>query len=142
MRQQIMFLVRASIGTLVVAYVCVACGSHDEMRGEVIRSVDGASAKAVITGEDVGGATGTRIYRVYVQDSRNRAEILRAVKIQDLQVAWNPDGNLLIRIPCGQIVEFRNFYYRVNSDGESAVQIGVLLDSGGPCASRRPPAFP
>lgn len=122
---------------LICLVVFAACSDRLEPRGNVIASAEGPFATALVTEDGSGGATSPWVYRVYLQDSKRAVEMMRAIKVENLDVEWMGRSQLLIRMSCGQILSFHNFHDRLDVNGDFIERIGVLLESHGPCSSHR-----
>ena len=110
----------------------------DVVEGEIVqRMAHSDGALVAIVAKANYGATVPYVYRVYLQssDSSISAEILRADRLIDIYVEWEDNNTLVIRMRCGRIFKFKNFFYVTGTDGQLLAQIPVILDTEGLCDS-------
>lgn len=124
-----------AFGVIVSAYLIgvAGCVKSSEPRGEVIRSASGQVATALVTKDGSGGATTSFVYRVYLKEEMRTVEVLRAIRVERLDVEWKSGIWLTITMPCGDILAFQNFHDVTDIDGKMIARVRIVLDSGGPC---------
>lgn len=112
-----------------------ACGSAASIEGEVLKVQASPDGKVIATLSKAGyGATVSYVYRVYLHgvDSDTIAEIVRADKVSGIDVEWSNATTLAIRMECGRIHRFTNFFYTRNVK-DNFDQIAITLSVPGLC---------
>lgn len=116
-----------------------SCTDADVIHGTIADRKEGKFATAVVTEDGQGGATVPWIERVYLERTGAAVEILKAIHVRDLSVAWSDERRLSIHMTCGEILHFVNYFDAYNADKTSFERIEIYLDAAGLCPESWPP---
>lgn len=122
----------------VAALALLACGKQASLEGDVVSTVSDPENVVTVSVTRAGhGATVPWVYRVYVQPTTadRGHELLRADKVQALDVAWLRPDTLRVSMKCGRIFQFQNFFDVMADDGTLKKRITVQLENGGLCSA-------
>jgi hypothetical protein len=74
------------------------------------------------------------VYRVYLNDADSGPvrELVRADKVDGMHIEWSNAKTLEVRMKCGKIFQFTNFFYVRDANGNPE-QISIMLSTTGPC---------
>jgi hypothetical protein len=126
---------RLSVAAL-LALGLVGCEKQSLIDGEIIgKAVDPNSTVTALIARAGHGATVSWVYRVYMQPTQGGpvGELLRADKADGLSVSWEGRDALAIKMKCGRVFAFQNFFDVLNEDGKLRKRVMVRLDSNGLC---------
>lgn len=115
------------------------CTDNDAVKGTTTERQEGKFATAIITEDGRGGATVPWVKRVYLERAGAVVEVLKAIHVQGLSIVWNGERRLTIRMACGEILNFVNFYDAYSADRTSFQRIEIHLDVAGLCPESLPP---
>lgn len=113
-----------------------ACNNQGIVEGDVFEKIPRPESMATVLITKAGyGVTVPWVYRIYIQPSgSNRVfEVLRADKVQDLNAVWEPDDVLAIKMKCGRIFSFQNFFDVLSAEGKLVKRLIIKLETSGPC---------
>ena len=125
----------------VVALACFAlagCGLPSKsVSGTVVQRIQSPNGAidALVTRSDVGGATVSTAYRVYLEtksDGLNH-QVLKADKAGPISVTWQDNNHLSINVACAQIFSYTNFFDVLKS-GNLVYQVSIRLQNQGLCS--------
>lgn len=124
---------------LVLALLAAAgCHGAEKIVGDPVQTVESPDgvASAVVTKAN-GGATVSFVFRVYLRKVGASAavEVLRADKTEGLSVTWADDRSVVVKMPCGRIFAYQNFFDVLSDDGRLLKRGAVQLETAGLCAS-------
>lgn len=125
----------------VAAILLSSCDAFGvDMQGKVVKKVVGPNggATALVTRKG-GPATVAYSYRVYLEgpDSRSLSNVFLAYKINRLSLVWKGQGTLVIRLQCGQVFKYKNFYDVIDyTTGNLIRRITVKLVPTRPCSKK------
>ena len=96
-------------------------------------SPDGAVVATIE--RDNGGATTSYFYRVLLRQKNGDAtEILSAYDTEPVALTWQSNDLLTLAMPCGKVVNFRNFFAVIDAAKQTGRDIEIKLDNSGLCA--------
>lgn len=113
----------------------IACESSTNIKGRVIEvqaSPDGRATATLSKSEH--GATVSDVYRVYLKDAESRTafEVMRVDKAEGMNIGWSDARTLSVRMDCGKVFQFTNFFYIKDASGNPEL-ISITLSAAGPC---------
>lgn len=123
----------------IVLIALCSCTDADVIQGATADRKEGKFATAIVTEDGQGGATVPWVERVYLERTGAAVEILKAIHVRDLSIMWSGERRLSIRMACGEILNFVNYFDAYSADRTSFERIEVHLDAAGLCPESWPP---
>jgi hypothetical protein len=125
------------LALLAGAGICSCGGASTTIEGDIVdvqKSPDGQVIATLSKAQY--GATVADVYRVYMSEitSDEVSEVLRASDVRGMQIAWSEKRTLAVRMQCGKIFRFLNFFY-IGAERDNPEQVSITLGTAGPCPS-------
>lgn len=128
-------LYRAFLVILVGAEACSCRGPATSIEGEIVEVRTSPGGRAVATlSKAQHGATIADVYRVYLKEvgSGHVNELVRADSVKGMHIEWSDERILVVRMQCGKIFRFTNFFYVRDTSGNPE-QVSIMLSTVEPC---------
>jgi hypothetical protein len=114
--------------------VC-SCGGPASIEGDIVEVQASPDGRAVATlSKSQHGATVPDVYRVYLNevDSSHVSELVRADSVEGMHIEWSDERTIAVRMQCGKIFQFTNFFYIRGASGDPE-RVSITLSTAGPC---------